>query len=415
MRNVWRRHRPVQHGGAISAPVLLLLLAGVTTMVASMGRSSATAQARLAALPAEPIAPADNPSTPERVELGRLLFWDPILSGQKDVACATCHHPAFGYADGLDLSIGANGVGLGGARAFVAGHASRPVKRNSQTVLNAAFNGLTGGADAVPANAPMFWDLRVRGLEAQAIEPLKALDEMRGGTYAEDGAVAAVVSRLNAVPEYRRLFARAFGGSRPVNEGNLGRAIAAFERTLVASNTPFDRYMRGDTTALSAEQVQGMERFQSVGCINCHSGPMFSDFASHVIAVPDNSKLPESDSGVNKTYAFRTPSLRNLSATAPYMHNGAFATLQDVVNFYQRISGGGGRGGGGRRGGGRPGAINPQVGRDQIDPLARQLNMRGRGQRDIIAFLHALDDPNFDRTVPERVPSGLPVGGRLQQ
>lgn len=189
-----------------------------------------------------------------------------------------------------------------------------------------------------------------------------------------------------------------------MNEGNLGRALAAFQRTLVASNTPFDRYMRGDATALSPEQVRGMERFQSVGCINCHNGPMFSDFAAHVLAVPDSPKLPESDSGVNKTYAFRMPSLRNLSATAPYMHNGAFATLPEVVNFYQRISRGGGR-----RGGGRGRVDNPQVSRDQIDPLARQLNMRGRGQGDLIAFLRALDDPNFDRTVPDRVPSGVPV------
>jgi cytochrome c peroxidase len=381
-------------------------------IVATVNRSSAAAQARLAALPATPHAPADNPSTPERVALGRLLFWDPILSGQKDVACATCHHPAFGYTDGLDLSIGTNGTGLGPARTFVAGHAPRPVKRNSQTVLNAAFNGLTAVADSVPAAAPMFWDGRVRSLEAQAVEPLKALDEMRGGAYAEDGALPAVVSRLNAIPEYRRLFARAFGGRQPVNGRNLGRAIAAFERTLVASNTPFDRYMRGDTTALTPEQVRGMERFQSVGCIECHNGPMLSDFVAHVLAVPDNSKLRESDSGVNKMYAFRTPSLRNLGATAPYMHNGAFATLPDVVAFYQRISRGGGRRGGffgGARG------INANVTGDQIDPLVRQLNMRGRGQPDIIAFLRSLDDPDFDRTIPEKVPSGLPVGGRVQQ
>ena len=178
----------------------------------------------------------------------------------------------------------------------------------------------------------------------------------------------------------------------------------------MATNAPFDRYMRGDTTALSPEQIRGMDRFESVGCINCHNGPMFSDFATHVLAVPDSPKLPESDSGVNKTYAFRTPSLRNLSVTAPYMHNGVFATLPEVVNFYQRISRGGGRRGGvGGRG------VNPEVSPDQIDPLARQLSMRGRGQQDLIAFLRALDDPNFDRTVPERVPSGLPVGGRLER
>ena len=404
------RHQRGRHQRDVPVWVLLVLVGGLTTtIVATAGRSSTAAQARLAALPAEPAAPADNPSTPERVALGRLLFWDPILSGQKDVACATCHHPAFGYSDGLDLSIGAHGAGLGPARAFVAGHAPRLVKRNSQTVLNVAFNGLTAGGEAIPAAAPMFWDLRARSLEAQALEPIKALEEMNGGAYPEDRAVPAVVSRLNAVPEYRRLFARAFGGNRPVNDGNLGRALAAFQRTLVTFNTPFDRYMRGGTAALSPEQVRGMERFQSIGCINCHSGPMFSDFATHVLGVPDNPKLPESDSGVNKTYAFRTPSLRNLSATAPYMHNGAFATLPDVVDFYRRISGGGRRGGGNARG------ANAQVSRDQIDPLVRQLNMRGRGQQDLIAFLRALDDPNFDRTVPDRVPSGLLVGGRLQR
>src|SRR6185503_6808909 len=161
-------------------------------------------------------------------------------SGQKDVACATCHHADFGYSDGLDLSIGANGLGLGAARAFGAGHPSRPVKRNSQTVLNVAFNGLTAVGEARPAAAPMFWDSRVQSLEAQALEPIKALDEMRGGAYPEDRAVPAVIARVNAIAEYRRLFARAFGANAPVDAYNLGRALAAFQRTLVAANTPFD-------------------------------------------------------------------------------------------------------------------------------------------------------------------------------
>jgi cytochrome c peroxidase len=292
----------------------------------------------------------------------------------------------------------------------------------------------------------MFWDVRVRSLELQALEPLKAVDEMRGGAYPEDQALAAAVSRLNGISEYRKLFARAYGGTTPVSERNVGRALAAFQRTLVAVNTPFDRYMRGEATALTAEQVSGMERFQSIGCINCHSGPMFSDFATHVLAVPDSLKLLESDSGVNSTYAFRTPSLRNLGVTAPYMHSGVFKSLPEVIGFYQRVSRGGGRGrdGGGRfgggggddgrrgdgrfgdggggagragdgrgRGGGRGG--NPLVSPGQIDPLVRQLDMRGGGQRDLIAFLHALDDPDFDRTVPVRVPSGLPVGGAIQR
>jgi cytochrome c peroxidase len=393
---------------SIPIPGLLALGSCLTVILAIAGASKASAQAQLAALPAIPPAPADNPTTPDRVALGRLLFWDPILSGQSDVACATCHHPDLGYSDGLDLSIGANGVGLGTARAFVPGQPSRVVRRNSQSILNVAFNGLAAGTKAAPAAAPMFWDLRARSLESQALEPIKALEEMRGAAYPEDHALAAVVSRLNAIPEYRRLFLQAFGGSAAVNQTNLARALAAFERTLIAPNTPFDRYMRGDTAALSPEQLNGMERFKSAGCVNCHTGPMFSDFAAHVLAVPDNGRLAESDAGASEKYAFRTPSLRNLSATGPYMHNGVFATLPDVLNFYRRISRGGGRGGRGSRG------LNPQVSRDQIDPLARQLNMRGPGQRDLIAFLRALDDPDFDRSVPDRVPSGLQVGGRLQ-
>ena len=250
MRKYWAR---------IRWAALVLLVIFLTTVFAAASVSGTAAQARFAALPLELPAPADNPTTPERVALGRLLFWDPILSGQKDVACATCHHPDFGYSDGLDLSIGANGVGLGPERAFGAGHPSRLVKRNSQSILNVAFNGLTAGAGATPAAAPMFWDLRVRSLEAQALEPLKALEEMRGSAFPEDRAISAAVSRLAAIPEYRRLFARAFGGNTAVNEANLGRALAAFQRTLAAANTPFDRYMRGETAALSLEQVRGME------------------------------------------------------------------------------------------------------------------------------------------------------------
>jgi cytochrome c peroxidase len=282
------------------------------------------------------------------------------------------------------------------------------MRRNSQTILNTAFNGLHATGDTGPADAPMFWDLRVRSLETQALEPIKALEEMRGDAYAEDRALAEVVARLAANTEYRGLFKRAFGGAAPVSSENLGRALAAFERSLVAANSPFDRYLRGDTGAMTPLQVRGMERFQAIGCVNCHHGPMLSDFKAHVLAVPDNRKLPVPDLGGDHRRAFRTPSLRNLSATAPYMHSGTLQTLDDIVDFYQRASGGGGGG----RGGGRRG-LNPQVARDQIDPLVRQLNMRGRGRADLVAFLRALDDPGFDRTIPDRVPSGLPVGGHI--
>lgn len=366
-------------------------------------------QGLLAALPTEVAAPFDNPTTPEKIALGRLLFWDPILSGQKDVACASCHHPDFGYAENLDLSIGANGMGLGAARVFQPDRPVRFVKRNSQTVLNTAFNGLTATGHDTPASAPMFWDLRVRSLELQALEPLKAHEEMRGDAYPEHLALSSVVGRLKANAEYRRLFASAFGPREAVSEATLGRALAAFERSLVTPNAPFDRYMRGDQTAMTPAQVSGMSRFQTAGCVNCHNGPMFSDYKSHVIAVPDSGKLAVSDAGINQTYAFRTASLRNLAYTAPYMHSGVFDSLREVVNFYNRVGRGGGRGG--RRGGGTQ---NPNVTRDQLDPLVLRLNLRGGRQDDLVAFLGALNDPDFDRTIPAQVPSGLPVGGRIR-
>jgi len=375
--------------------------------------TTTSTDARLSALPVRADASAD-PASSSRVALGRLLFWDPILSGNSDVACATCHHPEFAYTDGRDLSLGTNATGLGPRRVSIAGHDVVPVRRNSPTLLNVAFNGLTADRRNDSADAPMFWDLRVKGLEGQALEPMKAHDEMRGDAYAEPAAVAELLARLAANAEYRQLFSRAFGGTQPVTDVNLGRAIAAFERTLVAANSPFDRYMRGETGAMTPEQVSGMERFENAGCVNCHSGPMLSDYAPHGLGVPDHPQLEESDTGAG-SYAFRTPSLRNVGLTGPYMHNGVFTSLEQVLNFYRRVSfGRGGRGGRGGQGFGQRG-VNPNVSRENMDPLLRQLNMRGRGQREIIAFLQALDDPDFDKTVPARVPSGLEVGGRISR
>lgn len=387
-----------------------LAFAFALCVAAMMLATTTITEERISALPREATAAAAA-YAPARVALGRLLFWDPVLSGNSDVACATCHHPAFAYTDGRDLSLGTNALGLGPARHGAEGRTIAPVRRNSPTLLNVAFNGLTLDRVGDSASAPMFWDLRVRSLERQALEPMKAHDEMRGDAYSERDAVTLVVTRLAANAEYRRLFAAAFTDRSPVNAANLGRAIASFERTLVAPNSPFDRYMRGEAGAMTDEQIRGMERFESAGCANCHSGSMFSDFAPHVLGVPDHPALAEPDTGAGG-YAFRTPSLRNVGLTAPYMHNGVFASLDDVLAFYRRVNVGRGRGGRGRFGGAARG-INANVPRDALDPLLRQLNLRGRGQRDIVAFLQALDDPDFDRTIPARVPSGLPVGGRI--
>ena len=354
-------------------------------------------QDAFSALPQTVKGPPDNPPSADKAALGKLLFWDPILSGAKDVACASCHHPRFGYSENRDLSIGVNGIGLGEEREFASANAIPLVKRNSQTLLNVAFNGIDESGQYEPSAAPMFWDMRVTSLETQALQPIKTFEEMRGDAYAEDGALDAVVARLNAIPEYRTLFRKAFGGENTVSAGNLGKALAAFERTLLANNSSFDRYMRGDRNAMTATQIAGMLRFQTIGCANCHNGPMFSDYKPHVLGVPDNAKLEQSDRGIKDApYAFRTASLRNLTFTAPYMHNGTFQTLREVIRFYRRPP------------------RNPNVGRQEVDPLIRQLRRPGRGADELIEFLNALNDDSFDKSIPSRVPSGLHPGGRIE-
>ena len=379
-----------------------LLAAAATVAVFLYMGVGAVAQSKstLSALPPTPQAPKDNPTTPAKVALGKLLFWDPLLSGPQDVACASCHHPQNGYAEDRDLSLGVTSIGLGKKRHQSPGSTIPIVKRNSPTLLNIAFSGSDQSGSYDPATAPMFWDMRVKSLEKQALEPLKAHEEMRGTTYPEDEAVASVVAKLQANAEYRSLFAGAFGSAQPVSAENLGRAIAAFERTLLANNSPFDRYMRGDHSAMTAEQVSGMQRFEQVGCIKCHNGPMFSDYKLHVMGVPDNPALPASDDGAEKTYAFRTASLRNLTFTAPYEHNGMFRTLSDVVGFYEDARGGRSR--------------NPNVSSEKLDPLIRELGDFDEQDVDLVEFLRALSDDSFDKTIPERVPSGLPVGGKIQ-
>ena len=340
----------------------------------------------------------DNAQSVEIIALGKALFWDPILSGKKDIACATCHHPANGYADNLDLSIGVNAVGLGANRHFLSPNTFAFVKRNSQTILNTAFNGMDSNGNFNPATAPMFWDSRVKSLESQSLEPIKTLEEMRGNVYSEAAALDSVIARLKKIPAYQQLFQNAFGKANAINTTNMGIAIASFETTLIANNAPFDRYKRGETTAMTAQQIQGMNDFQRVGCANCHSGNMFSDFQLHVLSVPDNAKNATSDKG-NGTYAFRTASLRNLRLTAPYMHSGVFRTLDDVVRFYGRIAGGNSQ--------------NRNVNVRNIDPRIRNVRI-GNNQAALVAFINALTDDNFDKTIPTSVPSRLSVGGNIR-
>ena len=355
----------------------------------------------------------DNTSV---AELGQMLFWDPVLSGEKDVACATCHHPDFGYSDGRDLPIGVGGAGLGPDRRDVTNDDIGLVPRNSPTIINTAFNGMDEDGDYDPDLAPMFWDNRTLSLENQALGPLQSFEEMRGHAFDESVALDSIIARLGSTQQYQDMFSSAFGNNNAITSQNIGIAIAAFERTIIATNSAFDQFNAGNQNAMSQQQIRGMNRFNQIGCNDCHSGPMFSDFELHVLGVPDNNQLDFSDSGANGTYAFRTPTLRNLDETGPYFHNGVGRNLQQTIQFYITARNAANNNGGGNGGNGGNGGlnINPNVNPGDIDRDVRDLRNFNNGDvQDIIAFIQALDDPDFDRTIPGSVPSGLNPGGRI--
>ena len=261
--------------------------------------------------------PANNPSTPEKIALGRRLFNDPMLSRDGSVACISCHDTKRGAGvDGRQYSKGVGGQ-LGG--------------RNAPTVFNAAFQ------------ARQFWDGRARSLEEQALGPIANPVEM-GSTD-----LNAVVERLKAEPSYVEAFTAAFGAEEPVSTDHLAKAIAAYERTLITPDAPYDRFVRGDQNAMTLEQVRGMSLFESVGCTDCHAGPNFS---SASMLAPDRGGtgfrlFPAQPSAFDAKYGlnadpgsrpkgsapglWRVPSLRNIALTGPYFHNGSVSDLTEAV------------------------------------------------------------------------------------
>ena len=333
-------------------------------------------------LPPIPTRP-DNPVTPERVALGRLLYFDPVLSGANDESCATCHHPDLGLADGRGLSMGRGGKGVGPERTGGA-----LLRRGAPTVWNAAFN------------HRQFWDGRASDLEDQARNPMQSPDEMNQDP-------AELVRELGAIPEYVSLFDEAFGGQggSAVTFENTARAIATFERTLVSARSRFDRYREGEVTALSASERRGLALFRSLKtrCFECHGFPGFANPDFKVVGVPDlpgqKPDLGREEAGAGPAYAraFKIPTLRNVALTAPYMHNGRFKTLQEVVLFYQK---GGGAGEG--------------LELKNLDDKIRRFALTEDEQKDLIAFLGSLSDESALPEIPERVPSGLPVVKHLR-
>lgn len=347
---------------------------------------------RLEPLPALAPEPKDNPTTAAKVALGRLLFFDPILSAAQDVSCASCHHPRFGWADGRATPIGVGGTGLGPERILRAANGFPPLTRNTPTLLNVGFNGLVAGCKYDPAVAPMFWDSRVESLERQAVTPIRSREEMRGNVCSEAVAVEQAVRRVDGVAEYRNLFNKAFGQlpAEAVTAAHLAQALAAFERSLVTPDAPFDRFLRGDKQAMNEVQQRGLQVFQDAGCIQCHGGPMLSDYKLHFLAVSDDSAIGRRE--------FRTPTLRNLKPTAPYMHDGSLRTLRSVLVFYEALMDAVSETLDGRAGG-----------TPALDPLLKRLNLNADDFPALEAFLDALNDDHFDQTTPDRVPSGLPL------
>ncbi len=322
-------------------------------------------------LPGQAPAPADNPTTPAKVALGWQLFFDPILSATRTIACATCHNPKRGWTDGRAVPIGTNLARL---------------DRNVPTLLNVAFNGLVTGATIDPRTAPMFWDSRVHGLEAQVLVPLRSRGEMRGDACLESNALAQAVARVNTLPVYRAQFQAVFG--EDATALNLPRALAAFERSLLATDTPFDRYLRGETDALDTRQLRGMNVFRDAGCQHCHGGPMLSDYQLHFIGLADRREV-------------RTPSLRQVRGTAPFMHDGSIRTLREVLVFYEALSDAASE----TLDGGDTTAHPP------LDPLFKHLNLVADDFPALEAFLGSLSEGYYAPNIPSRVPSGLPVGG----
>lgn len=267
-------------------------------------------------LPTEAPAPADNATTAEKVELGQMLYHDPRLSSTGTVACASCHNTMLGGEDNRPNSMGVHGQ-TGG--------------RSAPTVWNAAFNKV------------QFWDGRAASLEDQAAGPVTNPIEMGMKSWDD------VVARLKTIEGYQQAFEKAFGKDA-ISKDSITKAIAAYERTLITPNSPYDKYAGGDKSALTEQQVRGMEKMAELGCTGCHSGPafngagMFQKFpvmANGYFEAQYHFKKDKGLAEVSKNPAdenlWKVPTLRNIALTAPYFHNGSVKTLAQAVTLMAKL------------------------------------------------------------------------------
>ncbi len=353
----------------------LSLFAGASLLATICGGCAIPGPRPLVPLPRiETVVPTDNPMTPQKVELGKTLFFDPRLAGDSSISCSKCHDPAKGFSNGTQLSEAYPGT---------------KHWRSVPTVLNAAYA------------SSLFWDGRSPSLEDQAKGPVQAPIEMNQNP-------GHLVEKLKQIPYYKSMFNTVFQSD--VTFDNIARAIAAFERTIVSHNVPFDRYLEGDTGALDGEQIRGLELFMGkANCVACHHGALLDDTLFHATGVPEIEPLTgdsdriatrhffakdagyanyriDADYGrelitksADDRFKFKTPSLREVLDTAPYMHNGAFLTLEEVIDFYDE------------GGGDMP----------NKSPLMKPLNLTDNEKNAIIAFLESLSGDPVKITPPE--------------
>jgi len=304
--------------------------------------------------------------SPQQIDLGRLLFFDPVLSGNKDLSCANCHNPAKGFSDGMARSVGASG---------------QLHPRSAPTLWNSAFL------------KSLLWDARADNLEQQALGPLFSELEMAN-------TPEQLMANLNQVDAYPELFTQAFPNSEDAMViANITTALTAFQSSLISLNSPYDRYAHGDSKALNPEQLEGLNVFRSfvARCSQCHTPPLFTNQQVAVIGTPEPEGMPR-DIGAQATFGaerlrggFKVPTLRNIALTAPYMHSGRFATLLEATEFYTK---------------GRGHAV-PEGEELLLHWHISEPNLTPSELDRLVDFMGALSDESFMPEIPQQVPSGL--------
>ena len=299
------------------------------------------------------IYPEDNPHLEAKVELGKQLYFDKRLSKDNTISCASCHDPDKGWSNGEAFATGVRGQ-VGG--------------RSSPSIVNSAYSAL------------QFWDGRATALEGQALGPISNPIEM-------DMPLEEVIAKLNKIEGYKKQFQAIY--KTDVTAEGMAKALAAFERTILSGDAPYDRFKAGDTKAMSEQAQRGMKIFfGKANCSACHTGHSFSDFAFHNLGIGMEKEKPdlgrfvvtkiEGDKG-----AFKTPTLREIARTAPYMHDGRFKTLEEVVDYYDK--------------GGHP---NPQ-----LDEEIFALKLSKEEQADLVKFLkEGLSSETYPHVKPPKLP-----------